>query len=153
MPADIKPGSWTFRRPDGGGSGQFAESALDTLYVARNRGTGKPALSRTRVGGLREWERALRPFGVSLSIAIQKISIMDFSYDAEAKHKGFDLRRFTVPIVREAQARIISAQIASRLWLKSSIHPSLSIQRNIARFLSLVSASVSLPTQPYRPTK
>ena len=27
-----------FRRPDGRGSGQFAESALDTLYVARNRG-------------------------------------------------------------------------------------------------------------------
>jgi hypothetical protein len=27
-----------FRRPDGCGSGQFAESALDTLYVARNRG-------------------------------------------------------------------------------------------------------------------
>jgi hypothetical protein len=26
------------RRPDGRGSGQFAESALDTLYVARNRG-------------------------------------------------------------------------------------------------------------------
>src|SRR4249920_2275472 len=25
-------------RPDGRGSGQFAESALDTLYVARNRG-------------------------------------------------------------------------------------------------------------------
>jgi hypothetical protein len=24
--------------PDGRGSGQFAESALDTLYVARNRG-------------------------------------------------------------------------------------------------------------------
>ena len=27
-----------FRRPDGRGSGQFAESALDTRYVARNRG-------------------------------------------------------------------------------------------------------------------
>jgi hypothetical protein len=27
-----------FRRPDRRGSGQFAESALDTLYVARNRG-------------------------------------------------------------------------------------------------------------------
>ena len=27
-----------FRRPDGRGSGQFAESALDTLYKARNRG-------------------------------------------------------------------------------------------------------------------
>jgi hypothetical protein len=27
-----------FRRPDERGSGQFAESALDTLYVARNRG-------------------------------------------------------------------------------------------------------------------
>jgi heme-degrading monooxygenase HmoA len=27
-----------FRRPDGRGSGQFVESALDTLYVARNRG-------------------------------------------------------------------------------------------------------------------
>ena len=26
-----------FRRPDGRGSGQLAESALDTLYVARNR--------------------------------------------------------------------------------------------------------------------
>jgi hypothetical protein len=25
-------------RPDGRGSGQFAEAALDTLYVARNRG-------------------------------------------------------------------------------------------------------------------
>jgi hypothetical protein len=63
---------------------------------------------------LREWERALRPFGVSLSIAIQKISVMSVSYDAEAKRTGFDLRRFTVQIVREAQARIISAQIASR---------------------------------------
>ena len=27
-----------FRRPAGRGSGQFVESALDTLYVARNRG-------------------------------------------------------------------------------------------------------------------
>src|SRR4029077_14904358 len=27
-----------FRRPDGRGSGQFAECALDTLYVARARG-------------------------------------------------------------------------------------------------------------------
>jgi hypothetical protein len=98
----------------GRGSGQFAASALDTLSAACNRDTGKPALSRTRVGGLREWERALRPFGVSLSIAIQKISVMSVSYDAEAKRTGFDLRRFTVQIVREAQARIISAQIASR---------------------------------------
>jgi hypothetical protein len=40
---------------------------------------------------------------------------MSLSYDAEAKRMGFDLRRFTVQIVREAQARIISAQIASRL--------------------------------------
>ena len=28
---------WTIRRPDRRGSGQFAKSALDTLYVARNR--------------------------------------------------------------------------------------------------------------------
>jgi hypothetical protein len=77
----------------GRGSGQFAASALDTLSAACNRHTGKPALSRTRVGGLREWERALRPFGVSLSFAIQKISVMSVSYDAEAKRKGFDLRR------------------------------------------------------------
>ena len=77
----------------GRGSGQFAASALDTLSAACNRDTGKPALSRTRVGGLREWERALRPFGVSLSFAIQKISVMSVSYDAEAKRKGFDLRR------------------------------------------------------------
>jgi hypothetical protein len=27
-----------FRQPDGRGNGQFAESALDALYVARNRG-------------------------------------------------------------------------------------------------------------------
>jgi hypothetical protein len=40
---------------------------------------------------------------------------MSISYDAEAKRTGFDLRRFKVEIVREAQARIISAQIASRL--------------------------------------
>jgi len=31
--------------------------------TARNRDTGKPTLSLARVGGLREWERALRPFG------------------------------------------------------------------------------------------
>ena len=37
----------------GSGSGQFAASALDTLSAARNRVTGKPALSRARVGGLR----------------------------------------------------------------------------------------------------
>ena len=37
----------------GSGSGQFAASALDTLSAARNRDTGKPALSRARVGGLR----------------------------------------------------------------------------------------------------
>jgi hypothetical protein len=29
-----------FRRPDGRGSGQFAESALDALYVARNPSGG-----------------------------------------------------------------------------------------------------------------
>jgi hypothetical protein len=81
----------------GHGSGQFAESAVNTLSVARNRDTGKPTLSRARVGGLREWERALRPFGVTLSIAIQKISIMGFSYDAEAKRAGFDLRRRCAP--------------------------------------------------------
>src|SRR5438874_13039713 len=48
---------------------------------------------------LREWVRALRTLGVSLSIAIQKISIMRHSYDAEAKRTGFDLRRVTVQIV------------------------------------------------------
>ena len=80
-------------------SGQFAASALDMLSAARNRVTGKPALSRARVGGLREWERALRPFGVGLSIAIQKISVMSLSYDAEAKPAGFDLRRFKFQIV------------------------------------------------------
>src|SRR5438132_2097884 len=42
---------------------------------------------------LREWVRTLRPLGVSLSIAVQKISIMSLSYDAEAKRTGFDLRR------------------------------------------------------------
>jgi hypothetical protein len=60
----------------GRGSGQFAASALDTLSAACNRDTGKPALSRTRVGGLREWERALRPFGVSLSIGSRYSSIV-----------------------------------------------------------------------------
>jgi hypothetical protein len=46
---------------------------------------------------------------------------MTFSYDAEAKRTGFDLR-VTVQIVREAQARIISTQIASRLcWLELPI--------------------------------
>ena len=39
-PAIVRNG---FRRPDGRrGSGQFAKSALDTLYVARNRGPGWP---------------------------------------------------------------------------------------------------------------
>ena len=37
--------------------------------------------------------RALRPLGVSVSIAIQEISIMGFSYDAKAKRARFDLRR------------------------------------------------------------
>src|SRR5258707_9308745 len=48
---------------------------------------------------LREWVRVLRTLGVSLSIAIQKISIMRRSYDAEAKRTGFDLRRVKVQIV------------------------------------------------------
>jgi hypothetical protein len=48
---------------------------------------------------LREWERALRPLGVGLSIAVQKISVMSLSYDAEAKPAGFDLRRFKFQIV------------------------------------------------------
>jgi len=39
------------------------------------------------------WMRAFRPFGVSLSIAVQEISIMGLSYDAEAKRAGFDRRR------------------------------------------------------------
>src|SRR5437868_13941088 len=42
---------------------------------------------------LRECVRALRPFGVSLSTAIQEISNMVLSYDGKAKHPGFDLRR------------------------------------------------------------
>jgi NADH dehydrogenase FAD-containing subunit len=36
--ATIGRGTAVVKRPDGCGSGQFSESALDTIYVARNRG-------------------------------------------------------------------------------------------------------------------
>jgi hypothetical protein len=57
----------------------------------------------------------LRPFGVTLSIAIQKISIMGFSYDAEAKRAGFDLRRLQFKLFGNLRLGSISTQIASRL--------------------------------------
>ena len=66
------------RRPDGAcGSGQFAASALDMLSAARNRVTGKPALSRARVGGLREWKRSLCRGPIRMS-AIRAVIVRSF---------------------------------------------------------------------------
>ena len=96
----------------GRGSGQFAASALDTLSAACNRDTGKPALSRTRVGGLREWERALRPFGVSLSIAIRG------GVRGECKHRA----RGELPLTRtlSPQERVGGARAS--VWHLRAFH-------------------------------
>ena len=61
----------------GRGSGQFAASALDMLSAARNRVTGKPALSRARVGGLREWKRSLCRGPIRMS-AIRAVIVRSF---------------------------------------------------------------------------
>jgi hypothetical protein len=66
-----------FRRPDGRGSGQFAESALDTLYVARNRGIARVpsshSPSRARIGSFILASDRDRPRPSDLTTGVRKL--------------------------------------------------------------------------------